>query len=363
MVTCFAPTCKHYSDKYTCKFFYFPKNPELLRKWIQMVRRQDREPNKNSRICSCHFVNGDRTTIPTLFNYNLENSSGFSKGGHKRLKEEMPQAEDPLGSSTTICEEDSTDGSADMARPSEEIDEVSPSVPMTKKILCMCSQCGAVYMSGTEHQCQQSGETIKVIMGEEEKESDVSDIDKLLIREISKRPPLFDHTLPIEERTKNQINGLWDEMFAIFGDYMTLDELKKRWKCIRYGYVRSRNIGSKLQKRHKYHHLLDFLNDTLGQRKKCGSPVEDAAFMNEELDEESYDEGPSTSRVSSTQDTRKKRKINIPHTESHPEEDEVDHFCKYFGSQLRKLDDKSRMEAQLECMRTVQNFLYNKNTS
>ncbi|CAH3107124.1 unnamed protein product [Pocillopora meandrina] len=58
MVYCFAPTCSHSSEGQTCKIFAFPsteKQKDEYRRWIRLLRRQDREPSKHSRVCSCHY--------------------------------------------------------------------------------------------------------------------------------------------------------------------------------------------------------------------------------------------------------------------------------------------------------------------
>nr|CAI5853782.1 unnamed protein product [Callosobruchus analis] len=39
MVMCFIPDCKHYSERKTCSFFRFPKDPVVNRKWISLIRR------------------------------------------------------------------------------------------------------------------------------------------------------------------------------------------------------------------------------------------------------------------------------------------------------------------------------------
>ena len=36
------------------------------------VRRGDREPNKYSRVCSCHFRDGDKLNLPTISNRNKD---------------------------------------------------------------------------------------------------------------------------------------------------------------------------------------------------------------------------------------------------------------------------------------------------
>ncbi|KAK3735279.1 hypothetical protein QZH41_009654 [Actinostola sp. cb2023] len=82
MVICFAPDCKHFSDSHTCRYFGFPnkdKKPEEYQRWVRLIRREDREPNKHSRICSCHFRNGKKTNGPEIFQRNADISiTGFT---------------------------------------------------------------------------------------------------------------------------------------------------------------------------------------------------------------------------------------------------------------------------------------------
>nr|CAH7751587.1 unnamed protein product [Callosobruchus chinensis] len=70
MVMCFVPDCKHYSERKTCCFFRFPKDPVVNRKWISLIRRGDKSPTPSFLVCSYHFVDRDRTRLPTLFKRN-----------------------------------------------------------------------------------------------------------------------------------------------------------------------------------------------------------------------------------------------------------------------------------------------------
>ena len=48
-----------------------PKNPELKKKWMQVLKRKGvREPNSSHRVCSAHFAGGTKTYMnntPTVF--------------------------------------------------------------------------------------------------------------------------------------------------------------------------------------------------------------------------------------------------------------------------------------------------------
>ena len=80
---CSAPGCTsddrkrgRYGYMASVEFFPFPsklKAPTQHRKWIELLRRADFEPNRKSRVCSLHFVDGkptERHPFPELFEYN-----------------------------------------------------------------------------------------------------------------------------------------------------------------------------------------------------------------------------------------------------------------------------------------------------
>ncbi|KAK3913028.1 THAP domain-containing protein 11 [Frankliniella fusca] len=50
--------------------YRFPKTPMKLAIWKRNIRRDDREPTKFFRICSCHFVDGSKLKGPTIFSWN-----------------------------------------------------------------------------------------------------------------------------------------------------------------------------------------------------------------------------------------------------------------------------------------------------
>ncbi|KAG5871417.1 hypothetical protein JTB14_004579 [Gonioctena quinquepunctata] len=77
MVMCWAPGCHHYNQREVCKFFKFPKDPQLKKKWILLVRR-DIEPGPGAFLCSCHFIDGKRENGPQLFEHNRKKRFNFS---------------------------------------------------------------------------------------------------------------------------------------------------------------------------------------------------------------------------------------------------------------------------------------------
>ena len=52
-------------------FHKIPKNPEMRKKWIRLLKRKGiRDPGPSHRVCSSHFVGGTKTysnNIPTIF--------------------------------------------------------------------------------------------------------------------------------------------------------------------------------------------------------------------------------------------------------------------------------------------------------
>ena len=69
MVWCVVPACSNYeaARKAGTSFFRFPREPEMLRKWLAAVKNDKYgvhtkyEAVKHLRVCGRHFVNSDFT--------------------------------------------------------------------------------------------------------------------------------------------------------------------------------------------------------------------------------------------------------------------------------------------------------------
>lgn len=62
MTICAVASCKSSNkknDEDIISFHTFPKDPLLLRKWIQFCKRKDKWNPHTSRICSKHFKDSD----------------------------------------------------------------------------------------------------------------------------------------------------------------------------------------------------------------------------------------------------------------------------------------------------------------
>lgn len=94
MVHCFAPDCNHHSESHTCSFFGFPSKEKKLkeyRRWIHLLRREDREPGKHSRVCSCHFREGKKSNGPEIFKRNQDKLFPAEEAKPKKKKIESQQ--------------------------------------------------------------------------------------------------------------------------------------------------------------------------------------------------------------------------------------------------------------------------------
>ncbi|XP_072383728.1 uncharacterized protein [Diabrotica undecimpunctata] len=130
MVMCFVPNCKHYTEQKRCKFFVFPSKISEKQKWINLIRRQDREPSKYSLVCSCHFVDQDRKNGPTIFEHNIKRKFVFSTP--EKRKRQAQQINSSLDEGATSSSVDIVD---EAAGPSTNSPEPGPSTSIhTEKV-------------------------------------------------------------------------------------------------------------------------------------------------------------------------------------------------------------------------------------
>ncbi|KAK3087228.1 hypothetical protein FSP39_003338 [Pinctada imbricata] len=80
---CAAPGCSsddrkrgRYGYMAGVQFFAFPtqkKAPNARKKWVELLRRENFDPDRKARVCSRHFVDGKPSKehpYPELFDYN-----------------------------------------------------------------------------------------------------------------------------------------------------------------------------------------------------------------------------------------------------------------------------------------------------
>ena len=72
---CFIPKCNHTNLSHNSKFYICPSDPVIKKRWIRLfIRRNDRDPGIDSRVCSCHFRDGKKEDDPEIFDWNRNKS-------------------------------------------------------------------------------------------------------------------------------------------------------------------------------------------------------------------------------------------------------------------------------------------------
>ncbi|KAK5613231.1 hypothetical protein CRENBAI_025891 [Crenichthys baileyi] len=69
MACCVAVGCSNRSDRKDLSFYRFPKDPERRTLWVEAVSRLNWSPTEYSRICSKHFISGQKSNNPLSPDY------------------------------------------------------------------------------------------------------------------------------------------------------------------------------------------------------------------------------------------------------------------------------------------------------
>ncbi|XP_047227319.1 uncharacterized protein LOC124871801 [Girardinichthys multiradiatus] len=69
MACCVAVGCSNRSDRKDLSFYRFPKDPERRTLWVVAVSRLNWSPTDYSRICSKHFISGQKSNNPLSPDY------------------------------------------------------------------------------------------------------------------------------------------------------------------------------------------------------------------------------------------------------------------------------------------------------
>ncbi|XP_048005479.1 zinc finger protein 667-like isoform X2 [Leguminivora glycinivorella] len=67
MPYCYAPGCNHVSTRESCSFFKFPADTKLFEEWKALCPLNEKDPTNEDQLCSCHFINGEKDNLPTVF--------------------------------------------------------------------------------------------------------------------------------------------------------------------------------------------------------------------------------------------------------------------------------------------------------
>ncbi|KAL0116435.1 hypothetical protein PUN28_009820 [Cardiocondyla obscurior] len=76
-------------------------------------------------------------------------------------------------------------------------------------------------------------------------ETNTDDIEEILIAEVQKRRELWDHTLPINMRSREVIASHWEEISKQLYGAVTPFVASKKWRYLRDSYIRIRNEQQK----------------------------------------------------------------------------------------------------------------------
>ncbi|CAH1109937.1 unnamed protein product [Psylliodes chrysocephalus] len=143
--------------------------------------------------------------------------------------------------------------------------------------LVVCDTCGVI--NGCEHYYIQDNAERNLQTDDFTEET----ISELLISFVSLRPPLWDHRLPLSQRTKSIKDQLWVEILSEFGGNTDLTPaiLQKKWKNLRDKYIKTKAeldtytpSGSAAKKKKeiwKHFDAMAFLRDTVAPRTTISS--------------------------------------------------------------------------------------------
>ncbi|KAG5864526.1 hypothetical protein JTB14_002378 [Gonioctena quinquepunctata] len=152
--------------------------------------------------------------------------------------------------------------------------------------LVVCDTCGLV--NGCEHYYIREMDNFTadhLDNTEQNLETDLTEetIAELLISFVVSRPPLWDHRLPLVQRTKPIKDQLWVEILSEFGGNtdLTPDILQKKWKNLRDKYIKTKaeldtyipsgSAAKKKKKIWKHFEAMAFLSDTVSRRRTISS--------------------------------------------------------------------------------------------
>ncbi|XP_071579124.1 uncharacterized protein [Temnothorax nylanderi] len=213
------------------------------------------------------------------------------------------------------------------------------------------------------------------------------DDEELLILSVQERRPLWDYTIPLEQRSQRLIKKLWDEVSETLGGKLSGEEAKKKFKNLHDAYrriIQSENHPSGSAKPppvKKWHHYdsMEFLRDMCLVKKGRASNIDvdgdslsigeslnndDATSNdNDQLESESSLGTPIKRKRSSEQQSSALERIAdsicrpstpfiIPPA---PKPDEIDSALAVVGCRLKQMNRKN----QLDAIQQILNLTYN----
>uniref|UniRef100_A0A8C9ZGZ3 THAP domain-containing protein 1 n=1 Tax=Sander lucioperca TaxID=283035 RepID=A0A8C9ZGZ3_SANLU len=69
VISCCAVGCANRQGKANTSFYWIPFDVERRQRWVAAISRKDWQPSKYSRICSHHFLQGQKSDDPLSLDY------------------------------------------------------------------------------------------------------------------------------------------------------------------------------------------------------------------------------------------------------------------------------------------------------
>ncbi|XP_011339959.1 uncharacterized protein LOC105280836 isoform X1 [Ooceraea biroi] len=214
--------------------------------------------------------------------------------------------------------------------------------------------------------------------------------DELLIELVRTRRGLWDHSIPITERTRLKKESLWQEIVNAFDGSLSMETVKQRWKHLRDSYIKARKkmqgyvrsgsgaeSGHPLRSSFAHYEEMRFLDDTVKTTPTVSSvqhlleansshvedmqvdmTAENSTDLDDSIQGVSY--SPSDSSQSALSGTKRKnvqrqaeienKFLSIIDEVSSKKRDVVDSFLDQLGDILRRLSYVRRRNLQRRLM-------------
>ncbi|RLU19428.1 hypothetical protein DMN91_007985 [Ooceraea biroi] len=194
--------------------------------------------------------------------------------------------------------------------------------------------------------------------------------DELLIELVRTRRGLWDHSIPITERTRLKKESLWQEIVNAFDGSLSMETVKQRWKHLRDSYIKARKkmqgyvrsgsgaeSGHPLRSSFAHYEEMRFLDDTVKTTPTVSSVqhlLEANSSHVEDMQVDMTAEN-STDLDDSIQDVQRQAEIenkflSIIDEVSSKKRDVVDSFLDQLGDILRRLSYVRRRNLQRRLM-------------
>ncbi|XP_071563991.1 uncharacterized protein [Temnothorax nylanderi] len=217
---------------------------------------------------------------------------------------------------------------------------------------------------------------------------------ELLILGVQKRTPLWDISLPLEQRNRETVRRLWDEVSAELNGKLNATDAQKKFKSLRDTFRKivqaeqhaSGSARIDIKEKWKYYDTMEFLRDSCLLRTTHTNVSQD---LQEEADHTTTPNDDDRDDISTTISTspdshRRSRRNTVTDEESvsvmnriadalsreepnivllaPPPSDEVDAMLHAAGLQLRRLPYARRLETLLDIVQMVHTRVMNEET-